>query len=87
MLDPKNLEALFAMGGIEGLLRGLSKEDASTRIYEIHEKLPEIVLTERSDNIGTPIDDRSAFAASFDDPKCVYGKDILLTRISKTFCS
>ena len=92
ILDPKSLEALVAMGGIEGLLRGLgtnaersfSTEDASTRVHEKHEKSPEIVLTEPSGSVGTPTDDRSAFTASFDDPKRVYGKDILPTRISKT---
>lgn len=107
MLDPKNLEALAAMGGIEGLLRGLgtdaehglSTEDASTRNHEKHgvglgaihsekthhhEKPPEIVLTEPSGNIGPPPDDRSAFMASFEDRRRVYGKNILPTRISKT---
>jgi len=106
MLDPKSLEALIAMGGIKGLLRGLgtdaahglSTEDASTRIHEKHglgsgashsekshnEKPPEIVLTEPSGNIGAPTDDRSAFMASFDDRKRVYGNNILPTRISKT---
>ena len=107
MLDPKSLEALIAMGGIKGLLRGLgtdaerglSTDDASTRIHEKHdpgsgashsekphnnEKPPEIVLTEPSGNVGTPTDDRSAFTASFEDRKRVYGKNILPTRISKT---
>jgi Ca2+-transporting ATPase len=92
MLDPKSLEALVAIGGIEGLLRGLetnaerrfSTEDASTRVHEKQETSPEVVLTEPSGNVGTPTDDRSAFTASFDDRKCVYGKDILPTRISKT---
>jgi len=89
MLDPKSLEALIAIGGVEGLLRGLgtnaergfSSEDAWAKV---HEKFPEIVLTEPSGNVGTPTDGRSAFTASFDDPKRVYGKDILPTRISKT---
>ena len=107
MLDPKSLEALVSVGGIKGLLRGLgtdaerglSTEDASTRIQEIHglgsgashsekshhhEKPPEIVLTEPSGNVGAPSDDRSAFAASFDDRRRVYGNNILPTRISKT---
>jgi Ca2+-transporting ATPase len=110
MLDPKSLDALIAMGGIEGLLRGLgtdaerglSTEDAPTRNQEKHEKHglafgafhsektyhhenpPEIVLTEPSGNVGPPTDDRSAFMASFDDRKRVYGKNILPTRISKT---
>jgi len=104
MLDPKSLESLVAMGGIDGLLRGLgthpehglSTEDASTRHHEKHvgvphseesqhhEKPPQIVLTEPSGNIGSPTDDRSAFTASFEDRKRVYGKNILPTRISKT---
>lgn len=65
ILDQKSFETL---GGVEGLLRGLgtgaerglSTEDASTRIHEKHEELPEIVLTEPSGNIGTPTDDRFA---------------------------
>jgi len=103
MLDPKSLESLTAMGGIQGLLRGLgtdperglSTEDASTRHEkhvgvpdseksQHHEQPPQIVLTEPSGNIGAPTDDRSAFTASFDDRKRVYGKNILPTRISKT---
>jgi Ca2+-transporting ATPase len=109
MLDPKSLEALIAMGGIQGLLRGLgtdaerglSTEDASTR-HEKHglgsgashsekshnnEKPPEIVLTEPSGNIGIPTDDRSAFAASFDDRKRVYGRIFYPRASARLFCS
>jgi len=100
MLDPKSLVALVTMGGVRGLLRGLgtdverglSTEDTSTRVHEKHglgsgtsyEKPSEVVLTKSSGNIGTPTDDQSAFTASFDDRKRVYGKNILPTRSNKT---
>jgi hypothetical protein len=82
MFDPKSLEALFARGDIEGLLCGLSMEDGSTRstrnLLRLSWRNPVAISAPQPD-------DRSAFTASFDDPKRVYGKDILLTRISKTF--
>jgi Ca2+-transporting ATPase len=78
--------------------RGLSTVDVTTRTHYKHgglgashphdsEKLPdnekthEIVLTETS---GAPTDDGSAFNASFDDRKNIYGKNVLPTRVSKT---
>jgi Ca2+-transporting ATPase len=75
---------------------GLSTADMSTRTQDKHdarvgashphdsEKPPEIVLTEPSGNIAAPTDDGSAFNASFDDRKNVYGNNVLPTRVSKT---
>ena len=91
MLDPRSLQALVAIGGIEGFLHGLgtntecgfSTGDASTRVHKKQEKSPEIVLMVPSGNVGSPTNDRTAFTASFNDLKDVYGKDILRMRISK----
>ena len=77
---------------------GLSLEDTSNRIHEKHslgsgvsysekyhhnENPPEIVPTKPSGNISTPIDDQSAFMASFNDQKHMYEKNIQPT--CKTF--
>ncbi|KAJ7034956.1 Ca-transporting ATPase [Mycena alexandri] len=96
MLDPKSLDVLENMGGIDGLLAGLgttsdkglggaSLARATTSGSSPGEgAAPAITLTDPDDEKG---DARAAFAASLDVRRRVYGENVLPRRATKSLLS
>ncbi|KDR79013.1 hypothetical protein GALMADRAFT_64503 [Galerina marginata CBS 339.88] len=92
MLDPKNLDALIAIEGINGLLRGLgtnaehglSSKDASNGkgkqgagIGASHRHESEVKQGQNSEH-------GAAYGATLEDRRRVFGENLLPTRVSKT---
>lgn len=114
MLDPKNVDTLVSLGGIDGMLHGLGahaehglstkdvsleKEDEGAGLGASHRhdsektrksstegrgNLPEIVLTEPSGKLASPLKDKEVFGATLEDRRRVFGENVLPTRVTKT---
>jgi Ca2+-transporting ATPase len=76
LLDPKSLDDLERMGGIEGVLHGLGA-DGVRGLREQH--------AAGTDSEGGRTNDNPRYQATFEDRKRVYGANTLPKKKSKTF--
>ena len=92
LVDPKSLESLEAMGGVNGLLAGLGVDSASgLHVGEKRsesEDAPAVVVTapggEKAEAQGVLTHDGAAYASTVEDRKRVYGSNVLPVRRSKS---
>ena len=90
LVDPKNLDALEAMGGITGLLGGVGVDAANgLSIGERPSKssdAPTVVVTDPSGEKAAedPACEGAAFGAGVEDRQRVYGPNVLPVRKSRT---
>jgi Ca2+-transporting ATPase len=79
LVDPKNLESLEAIGGIEGLLAGLGTNPASgLRINGMESKSVDAPSDEEAANEG------GAYTGTVEDRQRVYGSNVLPVRKSRS---
>jgi len=92
LVDPKNLETLEGMGGIEGLLAGLGVDpnrgiNIGGRVSE-SVVAPAAVVIDPADEKGGAMEEvpheGGAYSATFEDRQRVYGFNILPARTSKS---
>lgn len=95
LVDPKSLESLESMGGVEGLLRGLGTTQAKGLPYKGASSpksppaddaaVPGIVVTSPEGGDAGPSD--KAHTASMDDRRRVYGQNAIPARKGKSLWS
>ncbi|KAJ7182037.1 hypothetical protein C8R46DRAFT_885366 [Mycena filopes] len=88
MLDPKTLESLENIGGVEDLLDGLgTTADTGLDGASLARSVPAITLTDPEGEKSTNWTSTAAFAASLEVRRRVYGENVLPRRATKSLLS